>query len=123
MASPDLSRMQVVEMAVYNTAGLTASYAGMNLAASYLIYTGDGFPDSIKILKYYNGSNVGITISYDGVTRQDYLPPGATQITDLQSNHADNSAYGSGTLNGAQGQIVYGKGSAGTGSLYIVGYR
>jgi hypothetical protein len=45
-----------------------------------------------------------------------------TLIIDCQANHADNSAYGSGTLNGAQRQILYGKGTAGTGSVYIMGY-
>lgn len=110
-------------MAVFDSSTLTNSYQAMNGASQYLIFTGSGFPDSIKSLKIYNGSNVGITVSFDGVVRHDYWPAGASIILDIQTNHANNSAYGSGTLNGAQGQIIYGKGTAGTGSVYISAYR
>ena len=123
LGSRDLSRFQCIEMAVYNTAGLTGTFAGMNLAANYAIYAGNGFQYDIKVFKIFNASNTGITVSYDGVTRHDFWPAGATLIIDLQANHADNSAYGAGTLYGGAGQIVYGSGAAGAGNLYISGYR
>lgn len=119
----DYSSFECIELAVYDTAGLTGTFAPLNDSSSYLIYTGDGFEDDIKILKMYNGSDVGVTLSYNSVKRHDYLPVGATVIIDLQTNHADNSAYGSGTLGGRKGQIIWGSGSAGTGNLYISGYR
>ena len=102
-------------MKTFDTSGLAAGYATLN---------GSGFSDDVKVLKIYNGSTVAVTVSYDsGVTDQDYFPVGATQILDIQANHANNSAYGSGTLNGRAGQVIMGKGSAGTGSIYIIGYR
>lgn len=110
----DLSSFQCIPRAVFNTASLNGSYAALNST---------GFGDDIKILKIYNGGSLGIDISYDSVTDHDYFPAGATLIIDLQTNHADNSAYGAGTLNGRKGQIIYGKGTAGTGNLYIIGYR
>ena len=110
----DLSSFQCIPRAVFNTASLTGSYQALN---------GTGFGDDIKILKIYNAGTLGIDISYDGTTDHDYFPAGATQIIDLQANHADNSAYSSGTLNGRKGQVIYGKGKAGTGNLYIIGYR
>lgn len=110
-------------MAVFNSASLTGSFAPLNGSSSYLIFTGNGFQDDIKILKVYNGSTVGVTVSYDGVTRHDFWPAGATIIIDLQTNHADNSAYAAGTLNGRKGQIIFGSGSAGAGNIYISGYR
>ena len=119
----DLSSFQCIEMAIFNTASLGASFSALNGASSYSLYTGSGFQDDIKILKIYNASTVGITISYDGVTNHDFFPSGATIIIDLQANHENNSAYGSGTKNGRKGQILFGKGSAGTGNLYISGYR
>lgn len=115
----ELSSFQCIVRAVFNTATLTSSYAALNT-------TGFGAP--IKILKIINLGTNGIDISYDGVTDHDYYPALATGtnpiplILNLQTNHADNSAYGSGTLNGRQGQIIYGKGTAGTGNLYIIGY-
>lgn len=111
----DLSSMQAITMAVFDTASLSGTYQSLN---------GTGFSDDVKVLKFYNGSNVGVTVSYNnGIADQDFFPSAATQIIDLQANHADNSAYGSGTLNGRKGQIVFGKGSAGTGNFYIIGYR
>lgn len=119
----DLSRLQMVEMAVFDSSTLTVTYQGMNLAANYLIYTGNGLPLDVKMIQIYNGSTMGVTVSLDGVTRNAYWPAGATLILDCQTNHANNSAYGSGTLNGAKGQILYGQGTAGTGNIYIMGYR
>lgn len=111
----DASWFSCITMAVFNTATLTGTYSSLN---------GTGFSADIKMLKIYNASNVGITISYDnGATDHDFIPPVSTFILDIQANHADNSAYGAGTLNGRTGQIIMGKGSAGTGNLYISGYR
>lgn len=115
-------RASMVEMAIFNTSGLTSSFAGMNLAANYTIYTGNGFQDPVKILKIYNGSNVGVTISFDGITQNDYIPALGTLIVDLQTNHFNDAAHASGTLNIGKGQILYGKGTAGTGNVYISGY-
>ena len=111
----DASWFSCIPLAVFNTASLSASYQSLN---------GSGFGSDIKMLKIYNGGTTGMTISYDnGVTDHDYFPAGSTFILDIQANHADNSAYGSGTLNGRTGQIIMGKGTAGTGNFYITGYR
>ena len=98
----------------FDTSTLTGSYASLN---------GSGFSDDIKILKIYNAGTLGIEISYDGVVDHDYFPAGATLIVDLQTNHADNSSNGAGTKYGRKGQVIFGKGTAGTGILYIIGYR
>lgn len=119
----DLSSFQCIEMAVFNTATLTGTFEPLNGPSSYLIFTGLGFENDIKILKIYNGGTNGIIISYNGITRHDYWPSGSTIIIDLQTNHQDESAYGSGTLNGRKGQVIFGSGTAGTGNVYISGYR
>lgn len=111
----DLSSMQAITMATFDTSTLTGTYQSLN---------GTGFSEDIKVLKFYNASDVAITISYNnGVDDQDIMPSTSTQILDLQTNHADNSSNGSGTLYGRKGQLVMGKGSAGTGNFYVVGYR
>lgn len=110
----DLSSFQCIPRAVFNTATLTGTYASLNST---------GFSDDIKILKIYNGGTLGIDISYDGVTDHDFFPAGATIIIDLQTNHADNASSGAGTLYGRKGQILFGKGTAGVGNLYIIGFR
>ncbi len=112
--SAEGSWLEVVPMAVFNTAGLAGTYASLN---------GTGFTKPVKILKIYNASTVGVTVSYDGgVTDGDFFPAGATQILDCQTNHADNSSYSSGELNLRTGQILMGKGSVGVGNFYVIGY-
>lgn len=110
----ELTSLQAITMAVFDTSTLTGTYASLN---------GSGFSDDVKILKFYNAGTLGITVSYNGTDDQDFFPAGATQILDLQTNHADNSSNGAGTLNGRKGQIIYGKGTAGIGNFYIIGYR
>lgn len=110
---------QCIVRAVFNTASINGSYQSLN---------GTGFPYPIKILKVINLGTHAIDISYDGVNDHDYYIAAPTSgspiplIIPLQENHDCQSAYGSGTLNGRQGQIIYGKGTAGTGNLYIIGY-
>lgn len=102
-----------IPLAVFNSAGLVGTYAALN---------GTGFASPIKVLKIYNGSTVGITISFDGVNDHDYYPSGATLIIDIQSNHGTDAVNAMGMWRGRQNQILYGKGSAGTGNLYISGF-
>ncbi len=103
-----------IPMAVFSSASMTGSYQSLNTT---------GFSDNIKALKFYNGTNKDITLSYSGTTDEDFAPAGSTFIVDLQTNHHNQGDGGSGTLNGRKGQIVYGKGTAGTGSFYIIGYK
>lgn len=121
----DLDTFTCIEMAIFDASTLTGTYQGMNLAAQQTGTSSVGFQSDIKILKIYNDGTTGVTISYDGVINHDYLPSKGTMIIDLQANHNDNSGYSSGRLNGRQGQIVYGKGTASSAgfNIYISGYR
>jgi len=111
----DLSSVQCVLKASFNPASLTGSYQAMN---------GTGFSDDVKIMKLYNGSaSVSIDISLDGVNDHDFIPPQGTLIVDFQAGHADNSAYGSGTLYVRKGQILWGKTAANPTFLQIIGYH
>lgn len=110
----ELSSFQYIPAASFDLSTLTGSFQSLN---------GTGFSDDIKILKIYNGSTVGVDISFDGVNKHDFWPSGATLIIDLQANHADNSAYGSGTLYGRKGQIIYGRTSSTSTQLQITGIR
>lgn len=99
----------------FDLSGLTGSFAALN---------GTGFADDIKMLKIYNGNTTtGVDISYDGVNKHDYWPPGATIIFDFQANHESIPPSGGGTLNGKKGQIIYGRTSTTGTQLQITGYR
>lgn len=113
--SEESMRVQCVTKSQFNPASLTGSYQALN---------GTGFSDAVKILKIYNPSTtVSIDISLDGVTDHDFIPPLGTLIVDFQTNHYDGPIYGTGTLNVAKGQILYGKTAAQPTYLQIVGYR
>lgn len=110
----DLSSFQAIPAATFDLGTLTPIFQPLN---------GTGFAEDIKLLKIYNGSGTGVDISYDGVTKHDFWPAGSTLIIDFQANHANNSAYGSGTLYGRKGQIIYGRISTTSTMLQICGYR
>jgi hypothetical protein len=114
MVVQDLSSFTCIPAASFDLTTLTGSFAPMN---------GTGFGSDIKILKIYNGSAVGVDISFDGVTKHDFWPAGATLIIDFQANHTNNSSYGSGTLNGRAGQVIYGRTSTTATQLQMAGYR
>ena len=121
----ELDTFQCIELAIFDATTLTGTYQVMNGAAQQAGTSSVGFQKDIKILKVYNDSSAGVTISYDGVINHDYLPSKGTMIIDLQTNHRDSSSYASGTLNGRKGQVVWGKGTASSAGLniYISGYR
>lgn len=106
--------VQAITMAVFDTASLTGSYAALN---------GTGFSDDIKILKVINLGTLGVTVSWSGTRDEDYFPAGGVFILDMQANHTSDSPSSGGTWRGKKGQILYGKGTAGVGNLYIIGYR
>lgn len=111
----ETSRVQCVLKSEYNPASLTGTYQALN---------GTGFSDTVKILKIYNPSTtVSIDISLDGVNPHDFICPLGTLIVDFQTNHYDGPIYGTGTLNVAAGQILWGKTAANPTFLQIVGYR
>lgn len=110
----DLATVQAVPLVAFNPATLTGSFAPIN---------GTGFPSDIKMLKIFNGGAVGVDISLDGVNLHDYWPGGATIVLDFQTNHADNSAYGSGTLYLRQGQIIWARTGTNTAFVKISGFR
>jgi len=113
--SEELSRVQCVLKSEFNPASLTGSYQPLN---------GTGFSDTAKILKIYNPSaTVSIDISLDGVNPHDFIPPLGTLIVDFQTNHYDGPIYGTGTLNIAKGQVLWGKTAANPTFLQIIGYR
>jgi len=113
--SDELSCVQCVTKAEFDTSTLTGSYQVMN---------GSGFSDTVKIWKLYNGSSTAnVEISFDGVTAHDFIPPGGTLIVDFQTNHYDGGTYGTGTLNLRKGQLIYGRTASNPTYLQIVGYR
>ena len=76
-----------------------------------------GTPQSCFTFKIVNNSSVDITISLDGSTAHDFLPLKTAQIYDLQTNKQPQNDM----CLLAQKSIVYVKGAAGIGSVYLIG--
>jgi hypothetical protein len=114
MSGPELSSFQAILAESFDLTTLTGTFQPLN---------GSGFSDDLKMFKIYNGSAVGVDISYDGVNKHDFWPSGATIIFDFQANHSAATTTGNGTLNGRQGQIVWGRTSSTATQLNMAGYR
>ena len=114
MSAPQLDSFQPILMQQFNPASLTGTFQAVTVA---------GFSDNIKIMKVFNGSTISIDVSYDGTNPHDIWPAGATIIIDLQTNHNANPPYGSGTLNGRLGQVIWVRTSVHPTYLSISGLR
>lgn len=114
MIGEELSSVQAIPNASFDLATLTGSFAPLN---------GTGTSDDIKQLVIFNGGLVGVDISFDGVTKHDYWPPGATLIFDYQANHANQGIGGQGVKYLRKGQIIWGRTSTTSTYLQISGYR
>lgn len=110
-------------MAEYFQAITAVSFDVTTLTGSFQSLNGSGFSDDVKILKMYNPSASGIDISFDGVTKHDYWPPGGTLIIDFQTNHGTDSSNAMGRLHGRKGQIIYGRTTTTSAQLQISGYK
>ncbi len=110
----ELDSVQCIPNASFDLATLTGSFQPLN---------GTGTAEDIKQLVVFNGGTVGVDISYDGVTKHDYWPPGATLVLDFQANHATNPNSSSGTKYLRAGQIIWGRTSTTSTYLQLSGYR
>lgn len=77
-----------------------------------------GLPYPCFLVRVINNSSEDVTVSYDGVTDNDFIPTGDTLQLPLQTN-SQPSNY---VALMAKGTIVYVKGTAGTGDVYLAAY-
>jgi hypothetical protein len=89
-----------------NTATLAGTYVPFGLPLANRTY----------IFKIVNNSNQLLTISLDGVTDEDIIPPGSFILYDVESNKSLNAD----DLFLPQGTQFYVKGAAGVGLVYLV---
>jgi hypothetical protein len=86
-------------------------------------FTGDyqavGTPlsNGARIIKFMNVTSVDVTLSWDGVTDNEFLPPNSFVLLDVSGNR-ENSQY----LEVKMGTQFYVKGASGSGNFYISCY-
>lgn len=77
---------------------------------------GSAISNAVSLIKVVNNSTVLVTVSVDGVNDHDILPAGSFFLYDVTSD----SPQESGSIFVEKGRQYYVKGSAGTGSVYLV---
>src|SRR5690606_11232860 len=91
------------------SSAVTAMYAPLN---------GTGFSQSPFFLRIINASSAAITVSYDGVNDHEFIAANSVFELPCQAN----SQPGAYMALFPKNTIVYLKGAAGTGNVYLSGY-
>ena len=94
-------------------------YIGSNVIEdTYQSINSAGLPYACFLVRIINNSDEDVTVSYDGSTDHDFVPKNTTLQLPLQTN-SQPSNY---VALMAKGTIVYVKGTAGTGDVYLAAY-
>jgi len=93
------------------------SISAATFTGSYQLINSTGVSDPCIIYKIVNNSTVDVTISLNGTVAHDFIPTLSASVYDPQAGRQPGSELA--LL--ARGQKIYVKGSAGTGSVYLVG--
>jgi len=101
--------VNAVALSSINSTAFNGAYQAINAA---------GLPNACFMIRIVNNSTVIITISYDGTTDNDFIPIGGYLQLNFQTNGQPNNFI----ANMKAKTIVYVKGVAGTGLVYLAGY-
>ena len=99
------SRMTYGPMVSLSSASMTASYQAIGVPLA----------SAASIVKVVNDTTQDITISIDGSTDHDFIPAGSFFLYDVSSDTPGSTAVFM-----PQGTKYFVKGTAGTGSVYLV---
>jgi hypothetical protein len=103
------NRVQAIARTSFDAATLNASYQGINAS---------GLDEACFLIRILNNSTATIDVSYDGTTDHDrILASGLLEIPSQTNGSPQNWA-----ALFAKGMIVYVKGTAGVGTIYLMGY-
>lgn len=94
---------------------LLRSVSSASLSGTYMA-VGTPFTYPARVLKVINASTMDVTVSIDGVNDYDYVVSGGAFIYDCGTNKGSSSNV----LEIPEGTQIYCKGTAGTGSIYVV---
>jgi hypothetical protein len=107
-------------MAVINKIQAIAltNIASSSLTTDYMAINAGGLPNACCILRLNSTSSTSVTLSYDGVNDHEFLLAGADFNISAQTNAQPQTLI----ANFPKGMVVYAKGTAGTGNIYLSGY-
>lgn len=94
------------------------SIASSTVSGTYQAINPLGLTHACFLVRVMNASNQNVTLSYDGSTDNDVVLATSTLEVPCQTNSVPNNKVAL----FAKGQIIYVKGTAGTGNIYLSGY-
>jgi len=97
---------------------ILSSIDSATFTGSFQVINANGLPKPCSIIRIINNSNKDVTISYDGLVENDFIPVGNTLQLPFESNSQPQNHVS--LL--PQGTKIWVKGAAGTGLVYLAGY-
>ncbi len=97
---------------------LLGSLASASVIATYLPANGIGFAHAPFLVRIINASNAAVTVSYNGIDDHDFVPANSVLELPTQTNSQPNAQVALFSKN----TVVYVKGAAGMGTIYVAGY-
>lgn len=94
------------------------SIASSTVGSTYAAINATGLPDACFMIRINNDSTKDVTVSYDGTNDHEFIIAGDFLQVDAQNNARPNNF----TALFPKGMVVYVKGTAGTGNVYLSGY-
>lgn len=94
------------------------SLAGSSVSSSYQALNASGLGAACFKIAIYNTTNTALDVSYDGTTDNDVVP--ANSFIEIMSQ--TNAVLNSNVALFPSNTVVYVKGSAGSGNIYLSGY-
>lgn len=85
---------------------LTSSYKAIGNALAY----------PARLIKIVNDSTEDVTVSWDGINDHDFVPGGSFTLYDCGTNRGNSSS----SMDVPSGTAFFVKGTAGTGSIYLI---
>jgi hypothetical protein len=101
--------VQAIPLTNIASSALTGTYAAINVG---------GLPQACFLIRLNSTSSTSVTLSYDGVNDHEFLLAGAFVNLNFQTNAQPNNFI----ANLPIGTVIYAKGTAGTGNIYLSGY-
>ena len=95
-----------------------SSLASASVTANYAALNPNGFPAAPFYFRIVNASNMAITVSYDGVTDNEVVLANSVFPLESQTNSQPNARVAL----FPKLTVVYIKGTAGAGTIYLSGY-
>lgn len=101
--------VKALELATFDSASLSGTYQALNP---------DGFFKAPFYIRIVNDGSTAITVSFDGVTDNEYVP----DVDSWELNSQQNAQPNNWVCKWPSGTVVWIKGTAGMGTITLSGY-